>query len=101
MYWVIHCLDKPDRANVRQSVLDAHLAYVGSASLPIALAGPLMGETGQFPSGSLLIVEAEQRSDVEAFARAAPFSAAGIWENIQIDAFMPTTAWPSDAPPKR
>ena len=95
MYWTIHCLDKPNTSEVRQRVLGAHLAYVASASLHVVLAGPLLGETGSSPSGSLLIVEADQISEVEAFAIGAPFAAAGLWDSIRIDAFAPTPHWPA------
>ena len=93
MYWAIHCLDRPNTSEVRQRVLGAHLAYVASASLHVALAGPLLGETGSSPSGSLLIVEADRLCDVAAFAKGAPFAVAGLWDSIRIDAFTPTTHW--------
>jgi len=93
MYWTIHCLDKPNTSEVRQRVLGAHLAYVASANLHVALAGPLLGETGSSPSGSLLIVEADQISDVVAFVKDAPFATEDLWESIRIDVFMATTQW--------
>jgi len=93
MYWTIHCLDKPNTSEIRQGVLGAHLAYVASAALHVVLAGPLLGNTGSAPSGSLLVVQAEQIGDVEAFAQGAPFATAGLWDGIRIDAFSPTTPW--------
>jgi uncharacterized protein YciI len=38
--------------------------------------------------GSLFLVEAEDRATVEAFNRADPFNAAGIWERVTITGFV-------------
>ena len=38
--------------------------------------------------GSLMILEAPDRTTVEAFNRADPFYAAGIWDKVNIAAFV-------------
>ncbi len=93
MYWTIHCLDKANAGEARQRVIEKHIAYIASAKLHIVLAGPLLGKTGDSPSGSLLIVAAERIGDVEGFINDAPFAAAGLWESIRIDAFVAMTHW--------
>jgi hypothetical protein len=91
MYWTIHCVDKPNAASLRQEILKTHLSYVATAKLRIVLAGPLSKDIDGSPSGSLLVVEADERSEVENFAKGAPFASAGLWESVRIDAFTPVT----------
>ena len=38
--------------------------------------------------GSLFLIEAPGRAEVEAFNRADPFAAAGIWEMVMITGFV-------------
>ena len=89
MKWAVHCLDAANVEDRRGAVLQNHLSYVAKRPLPIVLAGPLVTEGGNNSIGSLLIMQAERRSEVEAFVKAAPFATAGIWEQIRIDRFEP------------
>jgi uncharacterized protein YciI len=52
------------------------------------LSGPLVADDGKTMIGSLMIVEAPDRATVEAFNRADPFHAAGLWEKVNITAFV-------------
>jgi len=45
----------------------------------IVISGPLFSDDGEKMIGSLFLVEAPDRDEVEAFNRADPFTEAGIW----------------------
>ena len=45
----------------------------------IVISGPLVSDDGEKMIGGLFLVEAPDRDEVEAFNRADPFTAAGIW----------------------
>lgn len=89
MYWAIHCLDRANTDDLRKNALDAHLAYVASAKSRIAVAGLFFTDGGGTPSGSLLIVKADHRDEVEAFVDAAPFAVAGQF-------YLPVNIWSDD-----
>ena len=38
--------------------------------------------------GSLFLIESPSRAEVEAFNRADPFAAAGIWDKVSITGFV-------------
>ena len=91
MLFVIHALDKPGALPTRLANYDAHKAFLGDTSaygVKIVLSGPLVADDGESMIGSMFIVEADGRAPVEAFNRADPFHAAGIWEQITITAFL-------------
>jgi len=88
MHWVIHCLDASNIEEKRASVLSDHIAYVATSPLTTILAGPLSAEDGS-STGSLIIVDADKRSDVEKFLNNAPFALNGVWGETRIDMFKP------------
>jgi uncharacterized protein YciI len=54
----------------------------------IVMSGPLVADDGETMIGSLFLVDAADRATVEAFNRADPFHAAGIWERVTITGFV-------------
>jgi len=54
----------------------------------IVICGPLVSDNGEKMIGSLFLVEARGRDEVEAFNRADPFTATGIWERVSITGFV-------------
>lgn len=91
MLFVIHALDRAGALPVRQANYDAHKAFLSDTSaygVRIVMSGPLVADDGQTMIGSLFLIEAPDRSAVEAFHHADPFYAAGIWEKVAITAFL-------------
>ena len=62
------------------------MEYVKSQSVKLLLAGPLMDDETGDPIGTLLIVEADERSDVEDYAENDPYNKAGLFQDSQITA---------------
>jgi uncharacterized protein YciI len=91
MLFVIHALDRGGALPTRLANYDAHKAYLADTSrfgVKIVMSGPLVADDGQTMIGSLFLVEAPSRAEVEAFNRADPFAAAGIWERVSITGFV-------------
>ncbi|MEU0007099.1 YciI family protein [Streptomyces sp. NPDC006314] len=90
MLWVIHCLDAPDTAALRADQRPAHSARLRTARVVPVLYGPLVAADGVTAVGSLIVVGAETREQVEEFAFHDPFAVSGVWERIDIQAFAPS-----------
>ncbi|MGJ4943892.1 YciI family protein [Bradyrhizobium sp. HKCCYLS1011] len=91
MLFAIHALDRSGALPVRLANYDAHKAYLSDSSrhaVAIVMSGPLVSDDGSKMIGSLFVVEAPGRAEVEAFNRADPFAAAGIWETVTITGFL-------------
>ena len=91
MLFTIHALDKPGMLATRLTAYDAHRAYLnstGGGAVTIVMSGPLVEDDGVTAKGSFFLVEAQDRAAAEAFNRADPFYAAGIWESVRIVAFL-------------
>lgn len=87
MQFVMICEDKPDSVALRMSTREAHLAYIGEKGSMIKLAGPMIGDDGESMIGSVFILEAESRRDVEAMNANDPYTQAGLFAQVTIKAF--------------
>ena len=81
MRYAVFCQDKPDQADVRRTHRDAHFAHLDHFAAHIIEAGPLLAEDGSHSVGSLLIVEFENRREVEDFIAQDPFNTAGVFQS--------------------
>jgi uncharacterized protein YciI len=86
MLYAISCTDKPDSAGLRTATRPAHIAHLSKAAGRIVLGGPLLSPEGH-AIGSLLVVEAADRAEAEAFAAADPYAKAGLFESVVIRPF--------------
>jgi uncharacterized protein len=91
MFFVLHSFDKAGALDMREANYEAHKAFLADTSahrVSIVMSGPLVSDDGKTMIGSLMIVEAADRAAMEAFHRADPFYAAGIWEKVSITGFV-------------
>ena len=86
MKYVIQAFDKPDSLHIRLATRDAHVEYVKGQPVKLLLAGPLMNDETDKPIGTLLVVEADGRSDVEYYAENDPYSKANLFAEVRITA---------------
>jgi len=86
MLYIVHCLDKPGAASLRKESLAAHSSYLKSKPITIVMGGPVLGED-EAAIGSFLVVEADSKADVEAFSDKDPYTEAGIFERVDINAW--------------
>lgn len=80
--FAIICKDKPGALDTRLATRPTHLDYLNQ-SQGLKLAGALLGDDGH-PIGSLLIVEAEDLAGAQAQADNDPFTAAGVFESVEV-----------------
>ena len=85
MLFAIHAIDRTGEQPTRLANYYAHKEYLSDTSrfgVKIVMSGPLVSDDGATMIGSLFLIEAPGRAEVEAFNRADPFAAAGIWEKV-------------------
>ena len=83
MLFAISCTDKPGSLELRLATRPAHLEHLKAEVGRILLGGPVLDAAGN-PCGSLLVVEAADRAEAEAFAAADPYAKAGLFESVAI-----------------
>lgn len=84
--YVVHCTDKPDCVELRKANREAHLAYMRRFADRIVIAGPMLAEDGTMV-GSTLVLDMDDRAEVEAFAAEDPYARAGLFESVVIRRF--------------
>jgi uncharacterized protein len=93
--YVLRLVDRPDGAALRQRMRPAHKAYLAQVAERIAFAGPLTLDDGQTMIGSLLAIDFSSRDEARAWLAAEPFTQAGLYTAVSIDAFV--NLWPQKA----
>lgn len=88
MLFMVRCLDHSDALPVRLANYEGHKAYLEEKPIRIVVSGPLLADDSQTMIGSLFIVEADSKGEVEIFSSADPFNAAGVWSSIEIRPFL-------------
>ena len=83
MLYAIICIDKPGALQIRLDNREAHLAHIEGSGGAIVQAGPFLDGQEKM-CGSLLIFEAEDIADAEAWAAADPYAKAGLFERVEI-----------------
>ena len=81
--FVLTGLDYPNTLERRMGAREAHLAYVAANRGRVKLAGPLLTDAGEM-AGSMFIIEAEAKAEVEAFNAKDPYTLAGVFETVTI-----------------
>ncbi len=84
MLWVISCIDQPDTAAIRDSVLQPHRDYLGSQKNILVLAGATQNDEGTAAIGSLFVVNVNSRAEAKKFSDGDPFTQKGVFASITI-----------------
>jgi uncharacterized protein YciI len=84
MLFALVCTDKPGAAELRSSNRPKHLAFLERHADQLVYAGPLIGEDGQTPAGSLIILDAPDQRAAECFAEQDPYAEAGVFQSVTI-----------------
>ena len=90
MFFVIHATDKPNSLQRRAKHYRDHRVHLDKSEVhgvSVLMAGPLVADDGETPVGSLFVLEAKDRSAVDAFTRTDPYSIHGIWDRVDIHYF--------------
>lgn len=84
--YVLVCRDKPASLDLRMATRAEHLAYAGTFSDRMKLAGPILDEAGNM-AGSMLIFDFETAEDAWAFNKGDPYTRAGLFADVQVFPF--------------
>jgi len=90
MLFVVHATDKKDALNTRAKFYRAHRIHLDKAEdhkVGVVTAGTLVADDGQTPVGSVFVVDAKSRADVDAFTRSDPYHVNQVWERVQIHGY--------------
>lgn len=87
--FVLTCIDRKGALERRMAARPAHLDYIAQHRQMVKLAGPLLDDAGQM-AGSMFLIEAASKADVEAFAAADPYTLADLFETTELRAFRVT-----------
>jgi uncharacterized protein YciI len=87
MLFVIFCIDRPGAEEKRRQTIQAHVDYMATNPIKVVMSGPLVSDDGARAIGSLFLVEAAGRAEIEAFQRADPLYNAGVWQTVEVRAF--------------
>jgi hypothetical protein len=83
MLFALICTDKPDSLDLRMQVRPDHLAFLEGLGTALKAAGPFTDDAGH-PTGSLVIIEAADRTAAMAIAGADPYGKAGLFQSVEI-----------------
>ena len=87
MIFTIFLMDKPGTADLRAQIRPEHRAYLAKQADRMAFAGPLTSDDGKTTLGSLLVMDFENRHELENWLKEEPFTVAGVYEKPVIHVF--------------
>ena len=87
MLFVMLCIDRPGAEEKRRQAVPAHVDYLATKPITVVMSGPLVSDDGKKTVGSLFLLEAADRTEIERFQRADPLYNAGVWETVEVRAF--------------
>lgn len=81
MYFALTCIDKAGALEIRLENRAAHLEFLNGSG-KVLFAGPFI--ENEKPVGSLVVIEAADAAEAEAFAAADPYAKAGLFESVTL-----------------
>lgn len=83
MLFALICTDKPGSLAVRMAARPDHLAFLDGLGARLKAAGPFTDDAGS-PTGSLVVIEAENSAEAERTAAQDPYAKAGLFQSVEI-----------------
>jgi uncharacterized protein YciI len=83
MLFALICTDKPGSLELRQQSRPEHLQFLESLGSNLKAAGPFTDDEGR-PTGSLVVIEALNRTAIAEIAERDPYAAAGLFASVEI-----------------
>lgn len=88
MLFVARFTDKPDIAERRAELLEAHFDWLAANDDRVLLAGSLRSDVGGESLGGLWIIEADSKADAERVYQTDPFFANGLRAKVELFHFV-------------
>lgn len=82
--FLINARDKADSVELRLAHREAHLAWAGTFTDRIAMAGPVFRDDGTRMAGSTFVIEFETLADAQNWAASDPYAKADLFETVEI-----------------
>ena len=83
MLFALICTDKPNSLDLRLQVRPDHVAYLEALGADMKAAGPFVDDDGK-PTGSLVIINAENKTAAQKIASKDPYAVAGLFSSVEI-----------------
>ncbi len=83
MLFALICTDKPGHLQTRLDARPDHVAFLQGLGDALKAAGPFLGEDGK-PTGSLVIISADDQAAAEAIASKDPYAKVGLFSSVDI-----------------
>jgi uncharacterized protein YciI len=90
MLFVVHAIDKPDIMPTRAKHYRDHRIHLDRANdhqVDVVTAGTLVADDGETPCGSIFVIDAKDRTAVDAFTRSDPYHLNGVWGRVEIHGY--------------
>lgn len=84
MAFLILTIDKPDSADIRAQFRAQHYAFLEAQVDRLIASGGLQDDAGATFVGAAILLDCETRAEAETFVEQDPFTAAGLFETVQI-----------------
>ncbi len=86
-HYIFRGIDGPEGATIRPAIRDAHRAYirVPSADCRVVAGGPLIDDQGEEMFGTLLVLEAIDRSAALQYLAGDPYAKAQLFARTVLD----------------
>ena len=86
--FVVHALDKAKTgAEIRAKNRSSHLEWAGKLGDKLRSGGPLMSDDGKQMIGSMLIIDYEDLTSLNAHLRTDPYAIGGLFERVDVHEF--------------
>jgi len=82
--YIITCIDKPNALDLRLANRQAHLDYSRNWTDKMLMGGPLLSDDGESMQGSMLVLDVEDRAQVDDFIANDPYGLAGLFESVTV-----------------
>ena len=86
MLFALICTDKPDSVDLRMNNRPDHLAFLNGLGDRLKASGPFVDDAGA-PTGSLVVIEANDQAEAEKIAAEDPYAKAGLFKSVEIKAW--------------
>ena len=86
MLFALICTDKPDSVDLRMNNRPDHLAFLNGLGDRLKAGGPFVNDASA-PTGSLVVIEANDQAEAEQIAAEDPYAKAGLFKSVEIKAW--------------
>lgn len=84
MNFLIVAHDRPGKESIRDQLRPVRLQWLRTNRHRLVAAGGMTDDENRHVHGGLMIVEAKDRAEAEAFAQEDPFTTAGLYESLEV-----------------